>query len=54
MPSPSKSAKCSRHRRGPPRKRPANGGRPAPAVGAATGPLVRRADDLGPGRRSHV
>jgi PAS domain S-box-containing protein len=31
-----------------------NGGRPAPTVGAATGPLVRRAEDLGPGRRSHV
>jgi PAS domain S-box-containing protein len=31
-----------------------NGGRPVPTVGAATGPLVRRAEDPGPGRRSHV
>jgi CheY-like chemotaxis protein len=30
------------------------GGRPAPTVGAATGPLGPRAEDLGPGRRSHV
>jgi PAS domain S-box-containing protein len=32
----------------------AYGSRPAPAVGAATGPLGPRAEDLGPGRRSHV
>jgi PAS domain S-box-containing protein len=30
------------------------GGRPAPTVGAAAGPLGQRTEDLGPGRRSHV
>jgi two-component system cell cycle sensor histidine kinase/response regulator CckA len=30
------------------------GGRAAPTVSAATGPLGPRAEDLGPGRRSHV
>jgi len=32
----------------------AYGGSAAPTVGAATGPRVQRAEDLGPGRRSHV
>jgi PAS domain S-box-containing protein len=32
----------------------AYGGSAAPTVGAAAGPRVQRAEDLGPGRRSHV